>query len=82
MEDSSRCCGGAGTYSMLQRDLSSRLLRSKMEKVGAATPDLVVTANPGCVMQLDTGVRAQGLDARVVHVVDVLDMAYQAEDGP
>ena len=82
MEDSSRCCGGAGTYSMLQRDLSSRLLRSKMEKVGAATPDLVVTANPGCVMQLDTGVRAQGLDARVVHVVDVLDMAYQAEDAP
>ena len=81
MEDSSRCCGGAGTYSMLQRDLSSRLLRTKMEKVNATSPDLVVTANPGCVLQLETGVHTQGLNARVVHVVDVLDMAYRAESN-
>jgi glycolate oxidase iron-sulfur subunit len=80
MEDSSRCCGGAGTYSMLQRNLSSRLLRNKMERVTATSPNLVVTANPGCVMQLETGVRTQGLDAKVMHVVDVLDMAYRAED--
>ena len=80
MEDSSRCCGGAGTYSMLQRNLSSRLLRNKMERVTATSPDLVVTANPGCVMQLEAGVRTQGLDAKVMHVVDVLDMAYRAED--
>ena len=79
MEDASRCCGGAGTYSMLQGDLSSRLLRSKMEKVTATSPDLVVTANPGCMMQLEAGIRARGLDARVVHVVDVLDMAYRTE---
>ena len=81
MEDSSRCCGGAGTYSMLQRDLSSRLLRNKMEKVRATSPDLVVTANPGCMMQLETGVRNQGSHAQVLHIVDVLDMAYQAEES-
>ena len=80
MEDASRCCGGAGTYSMLQGDLSSRLLRSKMEKVTATSPDLVVTANPGCMMQLETGIRARGLDARVVHVVDVLDMGYRGDE--
>ena len=80
MEDSSLCCGGAGTYSMLQRDLSSRLLRNKMEKVRATSPDLVVTANPGCMMQLETGVRNQGSHAQVLHIVDVLDMAYQAEE--
>ena len=82
MEDSSRCCGGAGTYSMLQRDLSSRLLRNKMERVTATAPDLIVTANPGCMMQLETGVRTQGLDAQVTHIVDVLDMAYRAGDAP
>ena len=64
---------------MLQSDLSSRLLRSKMEKVTATGPDLVVTANPGCMMQLEAGIRARGLDARVVHVVDVLDMGYRTE---
>ena len=82
MEDSSRCCGGAGTYSMLQPDLSSRLLRNKMERVMATAPDIVVTANPGCMMQLETGVHTQGADVLVMHVVDVLDMAYRAEGRP
>lgn len=80
MEESSRCCGGAGTYSMLQADLSSRLLRNKMERVMATGADVVATANPGCMMQLETGVRTQGVDIPVMHVVDVLDMAYRAEE--
>ena len=80
MEESSRCCGAAGTYSIVQRDLSSRLLRSKMDRVAAVEPDLVITANPGCMIQLEAGVEARKLPARVMHVVDVLDMAYQAEE--
>ena len=80
MEESSRCCGGAGTYSMLQADLSSRLLRNKMERVMATGAEVVATANPGCMMQLETGVRTQGVDIPVMHVVDVLDMAYRAEE--
>jgi glycolate oxidase iron-sulfur subunit len=49
-----------------------------MDEVEEAAPDAIVTANPGCMIQLETGVRRHGLPARVMHVMDVLDQSYQA----
>jgi glycolate oxidase iron-sulfur subunit len=46
------CCGSAGTYSLLQRDLSDRLLDNKLEALQRHRPDCVVTANIGCLMHL------------------------------
>ncbi len=82
MEEASRCCGAAGIYTITQRRMSERLLASKMEWVLAAGVDMVVTANPGCAIQLENGLREAGSPVRVCHVVDVLDQAYQAEEGP
>ena len=79
MEQASRCCGGAGTYSMVQRELSSKILATKMGNIAATQAEQVVTANPGCMMQLEQGLRDSGKPSRVVHVVDLLDEAYQAE---
>ncbi len=79
MEDSSLCCGAAGIYSVTQKELSSRLLERKMESVAATGADTVVTANPGCVIQLETGLRRSGIPARVCHVVDILDESYRNE---
>ena len=79
MEQASRCCGGAGTYSMLQRELSSKILATKMSNIADTEAEQVVTANPGCMMQLEQGLRELGRPGRVVHVVDLLDEAYRAE---
>jgi glycolate oxidase iron-sulfur subunit len=78
MPNADRCCGSAGIYNIVQREMSARLLESKMDEVEEAAPDAIVTANPGCMIQLETGVRRHGLPARVMHVMDVLDQSYQA----
>jgi len=57
-------------------DLSRRLLDRKMEHVKRANVDLLVTANPGCLMQLQSGIRSEGLRTEVVHLIDLLDRAY------
>ena len=79
MDNSDRCCGAAGIYSVTQREFSNRLLDSKMERVAATGADVIATANPGCVIQLENGLRRAGVQGRVCHVVDILDEAYGAE---
>ncbi len=79
MEDSTRCCGAAGIYSMVQKKMSGRVLDSKMESVAATGADCVATANPGCMIQLETGAAGRGMDLTVCHVVDLLDEAYRNE---
>ena len=70
------CCGSAGIYNVTQPDLSRKLLHRKMEHVRSAAPEILVTANPGCLMQLAAGVCASGLRTEVVHLIDLLDRAY------
>lgn len=79
MEDASRCCGAAGVYTITQRGMSGQLLDSKMRDVLATGAEVVATANPGCALQLQAGLRLAGADSRVCHVVDLLDEAYGAE---
>ena len=79
MEDSSRCCGAAGIYSVTQKELSGRLLERKMRSVADTGAEVVATANPGCTIQLESGVRMAGLPSQVRHVVDILDESYRAE---
>ena len=81
MEEASMCCGAAGLYSVLQKELAGEILARKMAHIAATGAQQVVTANPGCMMQIEQGLRSSGQPGRVVHVVDVLDEAYRAEDG-
>ena len=80
MEEASMCCGAAGLYSMLQQELADKILDRKMAHISATGAEQVVTANPGCMMQIEQGLRLLGHPGRVVHVVDVLDEAYRAEE--
>ncbi len=73
-----RCCGSAGIYNITQPQLSGQILAGKMDEVAEVAPDIVVTANPGCMIQLEAGVRSQGGTARVMHVMDLLDLAYRS----
>ena len=81
MENSAMCCGGAGVYSAVQPVLSRRILSRKLDAIGVTGADEVITANPGCMLQLEQGLRAAGQRKPVRHVVDLLDEAYRQEEG-
>ncbi|HEY7623435.1 MAG TPA: heterodisulfide reductase-related iron-sulfur binding cluster [Candidatus Limnocylindria bacterium] len=73
------CCGSAGYYNLTQPEYADRLLAPKIDAILATAPDAVVTANPGCMLQLAAGLRARGrADIPVLHVVEVLDRAMAA----
>lgn len=76
-----RCCGSAGIYSFVQREMSARLLASKMDDVEATGAATIATANPGCMSQLEAGQRLRGRDGRVVHVIELLDEAMRERAG-
>lgn len=76
------CCGSAGTYNLTQPAMSRRLLDRKVGHVLGTGASVVVTANPGCQMQIAAGLRAADASVEVVHLMDVLDRAYGAEDIP
>jgi glycolate oxidase iron-sulfur subunit len=71
------CCGSAGIYNVLHTDLSMKILEKKMDNVNLARAEIVATANPGCMLQLEAGVRKWGHGERVVHVIELLDEAYR-----
>ena len=75
-----RCCGAGGTYTITERDFSLRVLGSKMDAFETTGADVLATANPGCLLQLQYGVNDRGLSADVKYVTDLLDEAYQLED--
>jgi glycolate oxidase iron-sulfur subunit len=71
------CCGSAGIYNVVQTEMSMQILKHKMESVNATHADIIATANPGCMLQLQAGVRLHGSGQRVMHVVELLDRAYK-----
>ena len=80
MPESSLCCGSAGIYNLLQPDMSSKLLARKLDNALSTGAEAIVSANPGCMLQLTSGLRARG-DARpVLHLVELLDRAYAAAE--
>lgn len=71
------CCGSAGTYNVVQNELSMKILKDKMDDVQTTSADILATANVGCMLQLRAGVKQRGLTMRVAHVIELLDEAYR-----
>jgi len=80
MRDADRCCGSAGIYNITQPELSRRFMAEKAASAAATGADLVVSANPGCMIQLHAGLRQRGVGVAVKHIVQVLDDAYQRRE--
>jgi glycolate oxidase iron-sulfur subunit len=81
MDESSLCCGSAGIYNITQPEMAGRLGRRKVGHVVEVSPDILVTANPGCALQIANGLRAAGRSIEVLHVVQLLDRAYAKGDA-
>ena len=77
MRSADVCCGSAGIYNVVENQMSMQILASKMEAVNATGASIIATANPGCMLQLEAGVRLHGNRQRVMHVVELLDEAYR-----
>jgi glycolate oxidase iron-sulfur subunit len=78
MPKSDICCGSAGIYNVVQNEMAMEVLRDKMGNVNSTKAEWIVTANPGCMLQLEAGARLHGNGQRVMHVIEVLDQAYAA----
>lgn len=74
MKDKERCCGSAGIYNIVNYDDSMEILDGKMEIVKETNTSIIVTANPGCLLQMKLGIQREGLEKkmRAVHLVDLL----------
>ena len=70
------CCGSAGSYNLTEPELAGRLAARKARNVVATGADVLVTGNPGCILQIRAALREQGSSIRVVHTVDFLAEAY------
>jgi glycolate oxidase iron-sulfur subunit len=71
------CCGSAGIYNVVENEMAMQILDTKMSNVNLTGADLILTANPGCMLQLRAGVERHGRGQRVAHVIEVLDEAYR-----
>ncbi|HET7094135.1 MAG TPA: (Fe-S)-binding protein, partial [Thermomicrobiales bacterium] len=76
MKESSLCCGSAGIYNLIRKEMADRLGDRKAQHVLETPAVEVVTANPGCAMQLRASLRRNGSRARVRYLVELLDEAY------
>jgi glycolate oxidase iron-sulfur subunit len=73
------CCGSAGVYNVQHTEMSMSLLEKKMQMAATTGADTIVTANPGCMLQLRAGAQMFGRSQRVLHVVELLDEAYRKQ---
>jgi glycolate oxidase iron-sulfur subunit len=76
LTESDWCCGSAGIYNLTQPEMATRLLHRKVTHILATGAEAVVTANPGCILQIRQGLEAHGARIPVMHIVEILDRAY------
>lgn len=79
LNDANKCCGGGGTYTLTERELSLDILKSKMNSVKNTDAEIIATGNPGCVLQLQYGALKEDSTVKVCYVTDLLDQAYKLE---
>jgi glycolate oxidase iron-sulfur subunit len=75
LADAEQCCGSAGIYNLVEPDTSDAVLAPKLQAIAETRADVVVSGNPGCLMQLGAGLLLAGSRTRAVHPVELLDAA-------
>jgi glycolate oxidase iron-sulfur subunit len=76
LQGTERCCGGAGIYNLMQPEMSSRVLREKLDCIKDTGAELLATGNPGCQMQIAAGACLEGMKLKVCHPIELLDESY------
>ena len=73
MPESDLCCGSAGSYNLTEPEMAERLQTRKVKNIIDSGAEVVVTTNPGCLLQIQSGLKKAGADhVRAVHIADYL----------
>jgi glycolate dehydrogenase iron-sulfur subunit len=75
--DSDQCCGSAGVYNLVEPQSARQIGERKVANVLDAAPELLVSANPGCTLQIQSILRDQGKTLRAAHPIEVLDASIR-----
>jgi glycolate oxidase iron-sulfur subunit len=74
------CCGSAGVYNLLEPDAAGSLRDRKVKHVLDTNADVIVSANPGCLLQISSGLEGAGRPMRTMHLVQLLDASIRGTD--
>jgi glycolate oxidase iron-sulfur subunit len=76
LPESDVCCGSAGSYNLTESEMAERLQQRKVRNIASTGADTVVTTNPGCILQIRSGIeKAAGKKIEVLHIADFLNAA-------
>jgi len=73
MKNSDTCCGSAGLYNILQPDLAEDILAKKIESIENTSAECIVAGNPGCLLQIQKGLRERKRNLKIAHPIEILD---------
>ena len=82
LPDAGTCCGSAGVYNLLQPEAASELGARKAESVQSTGASLLISANPGCSLQIASALAERGQDIAVAHTAEVLDASIRGRPLP
>ena len=74
------CCGSAGIYNLVQPDTAARLGERKAQHIARMSPDMIATANPGCILQIAASGRRLGYDWPILHPIELIDASIRGID--
>ena len=75
--DGDQCCGSAGIYNLVESQSAREIGNRKVENILAAGPEVLVSANPGCTLQIETLLRERGESIRTAHVIELIDASIR-----
>ena len=78
--ESEICCGSAGIYNLVQPEPAAQLGARKARNIAALSPDLIVTANPGCTLQIAAAARNFGYNWPIFHPIQLIDASIRGVD--
>jgi glycolate oxidase iron-sulfur subunit len=83
LPESEVCCGSAGSYNLTEPEMAERLQLRKVENILRSGAEVVVTTNPGCILQIRAGLKKAGAEyIEVIHIADFLDRASTHSGNP
>ncbi len=77
LAESTTCCGSAGIYNLTHPAAADALRSRKIERIAATGAEIVLTGNPGCLLQISAGLAAAGSTVRALHPMSLLRVAYE-----
>jgi glycolate oxidase iron-sulfur subunit len=77
IDESGLCCGSAGIYNLVEPKTARELGDRKVANILAASPEAVISSNPGCLLQISAGLARAGRDVAASHLVEILDASIR-----